>query len=225
MGFCVSYDELVVTHKGENAIRDILRAFKSKTYPIETLAQIILANTEQNERQNVYYEYLLNNYHNPYYAINQSIINIPNNTNVVTNEQYMLTKLIPLSQSANTKVLFVKEYFNINTFQRFVELCDVIWRNVLIRYNEVILECISDSNCTIKEKDSMSEIIREVYNEDNYMAFYEGIKDQWLLVLNKDNENDLKECNEFWEYLKDKYDFCFNAIELRHFFYLKFYGR
>jgi hypothetical protein len=85
MGFCVSYDELIVTHKGENKIRDILRAFKSKTYPIETIAHVVLEKTEQNERQNVYYEYLLNNYHNPFYDINESIINIPNNTNVITN--------------------------------------------------------------------------------------------------------------------------------------------
>ena len=225
MGFCVSYDELVVTHKGENKIRDILRAFKSKTYPIETIAHVVLEKTEQNERQNVYYEYLLNNYNNPFYDINESIINIPNNTNVITNEQYMIMKLIPLAQSANNKVLFIKEYFNINSFSRFVEVCDVIWRNVLIRCNDVILDYINDSECKIKEKDSMKEIIYEVFNEDNYKAFYEGIKDQWLLVLNKDSENDLGECNEFWEYLKSKYDFCFNAIELRHFFYLKFYGR
>lgn len=225
MGFCVSYDELVVTHKGENTIRDIIRAFKSKTYPIETLANVISEKTDQNERHNIYYEYLLNTYNNPYYAINESIINIPNNTNVMTNEQYMFAKLIPLSQSSNTKVFFVKEYFNINSFQRFIEICDVIWRNVLIRSNEIILEYLNDNDCQIKEKFSMNEIIQDVFNEDNYELFYEEIKNQWLLVLNKDSENDLGNCSDFWEYLKNKYDFCFNVIELRHYFYLKFYGK
>lgn len=218
MGLCVSYDEMVVGYKGEDYIRDVLRAFKSRQFTIESLQNNLYSLKEQSDRLSFIYESIVNKEDNKFQKINEAIINIINNTEQFNNDQFTVIKLITISLKTNNKIYFIKNFFKIKNFDMLYSVCKIIWKVNLIGYTQTIYD-----NIEAKEiKKQIKYLVDEVFNEINYNSFVNEIEGQWKLLISKSEEYNLENCTNFWYTLSTKFDYCFNAIELRHYFYLKY---
>ena len=218
MGLCVSYDEMVVGYKGEDYIRDVLRAFKSRQFPIETLQEQLYSLKEQSDRLTFIYESIVNKYDNKFQKMNETIINIINNTKQFDNDQFTVIKLITVSLKANNKIYFIKDFFKVKNFDTLYSICKIIWKVNLIGFTQSVYDNIEEKEL----KKQIKYLVEEVFNETNFSSFISEIEGQWKLLISKSEEYNLENCTDFWYTLSTKYDYCFNAIELRHYFYLKY---
>ena len=144
MGLCVSYDEMVVGYKGEDYIRDVLRAFKSRQFPIETLQEQLYSLKEQSDRLTFIYESIVNKDDNKFQKLNEAIINIINNTKQFDNDQFTVIKLITVSLKTNNKIYFIKDFFKVKNFDTLYSICKIIWKVNLIGFTQAVYDNIEE---------------------------------------------------------------------------------
>jgi hypothetical protein len=221
MGNCISYDFLLTGNKGEDFIRDIIRNFKIREYFINDLKKELFEIKEPCERNSFYQNYLIdeNEKSNKYIKFQYALLDLTNFTDKYDNDEFMILKLFSLAANSNDKIYFLKKNFPVENFEEFISLCKIIWRINLIENNNIILNIIDSDNPLKKD---LEFLIKNIYNENNYKEFIKGIRDQWLMNIDKNEENNLSIVDHFWEDISNKYDFCFNCLELRHYFFLKF---
>lgn len=218
MGICITYDEMIVGYKGEDYIRDILRKFKSREFEIETLQKQLYELKEQSDRLTFINEYIINTANNPYSSINEAMLNTINASNEYDNDQFMIMKLISISLKTNNKILFIKNFFGVKTLISLIDICKIIWKVNLIFFTEIVYENSEDEEI----KKQIKFLLDQVYNKKHFDSFVEELEGQWKLLISKNEEYNLENCEHFWNTLHEKYDYLFNAIELRHYYYLKF---
>ena len=124
-----------------------------------------------------------------------------------------------MASNSSEKIYFLKQNFPVENFEEFISLCQIIWRINLIENNQIILKKMNDEDPLKKD---IEFLVKNIYNEENFNKFVQGIRDQWLLNIDKNEENNISIVDHFWQELSTNYDFCFNCIELRHYFFMKF---
>ena len=131
----------------------------------------------------------------------------------------MILKLFTLASNSPEKIYFLKQNFPVENFEEFISLCQIIWRINFIENNQIILKKMNDEDPLKKD---IEFLVNNIYTEENFNKFVQGIRDQWLLNIDKNEENNISIVDHFWQELSTTYDFCFNCIELRHYFFMKF---
>jgi hypothetical protein len=218
---CISYDNLLSGNQAEDFIREILKNFKIREYIINDIKEGLYAIKEPSERKSFYQNFLINQNENEnkYIKYQFALLDLSNFNEKFDNDEFMILKLFTLASNSSEKIYFLKQNFPVENFEEFISLCQIIWRINLIENNQIILKKMNDEDPLKKD---IEFLVKNIYNEENFNKFVQGIRDQWLLNIDKNEENNISIVDHFWEEMSSKYDFCFNCLELRHYFFLKF---
>jgi hypothetical protein len=218
---CISYDNLLSGNQAEDFIREILKNFKIREYIINDIKEGLYAIKEPSERKSFYQNFLINQNENEnkYIKYQFALLDLSNFNEKYDNDEFMILKLFTLASNSSEKIYFLKQNFPVENFEEFISLCQIIWRINLIENNQIILKKMNDEDPLKKD---IEFLVKNIYNEENFNKFVQGIRDQWLLNIDKNEENNISIVDHFWQELSTNYDFCFNCIELRHYFFMKF---
>jgi hypothetical protein len=218
---CISYDNLLSGNQAEDFIREILKNFKIREYIINDIKEGLYAIKEPSERKSFYQNFLINQNENEnkYIKYQFALLDLSNFYEKYDNDEFMILKLFTLASNSSEKIYFLKQNFPVENFEEFISLCQIIWRINLIENNQIILKKMNDEDPLKKD---IEFLVKNIYNEENFNKFVQGIRDQWLLNIDKNEENNISIVDHFWQELSTNYDFCFNCIELRHYFFMKF---
>ena len=218
---CISYDNLLSGNQAEDFIREILKNFKIREYIINDIKEGLYAIKEPSERKSFYQNFLINQNENEnkYIKYQFALLDLSNFNEKYDNDEFMILKLFTLASNSPEKIYFLKQNFPVENFEEFISLCQIIWRINLIENNQIILKKMNDEDPLKKD---IEFLVKNIYNEENFNKFVQGIRDQWLLNIDKNEENNISIVDHFWQELSTNYDFCFNCIELRHYFFMKF---
>jgi hypothetical protein len=218
---CISYDNLLSGNQAEDFIREILKNFKIREYIINDIKEGLYAIKEPSERKSFYQNFLINQNENEnkYIKYQFALLDLSNFNEKFDNDEFMILKLFTLASNSSEKIYFLKQNFPVENFEEFISLCQIIWRINLIENNQIILKKMNDEDPLKKD---IEFLVKNIYNEENFNKFVQGIRDQWLLNIDKNEENNISIVDHFWQELSTNYDFCFNCIELRHYFFMKF---
>ena len=218
---CISYDNLLSGNQAEDFIREILKNFKIREYIINDIKEGLYAIKEPSERKSFYQNFLINQNENEnkYIKYQFALLDLSNFNEKYDNDEFMILKLFTLASNSSEKIYFLKQNFPVENFEEFISLCQIIWRINLIENNQIILKKMNDEDALKKD---IEFLVKNIYNEENFNKFVQGIRDQWLLNIDKNEENNISIVDHFWQELSTNYDFCFNCIELRHYFFMKF---
>ena len=214
---CISYDNLLSGNQAEDFIREILKNFKIREYIINDIKEGLYAIKEPSENQN----FLINQNENEnkYIKYQFALLDLSNFNEKYDNDEFMILKLFTLASNSPEKIYFLKQNFPVENFEEFISLCQIIWRINFIENNQIILKKMNDEDPLKKD---IEFLVNNIYTEENFNKFVQGIRDQWLLNIDKNEENNISIVDHFWQELSTTYDFCFNCIELRHYFFMKF---
>lgn len=224
MGICGFFNEMDTKVPEEEFIRQIISSFKGSEYKIDFLAEQFI-NAPIEERMEFYQNFVIetDKLKNNYVQFHLDIINkITNFSNLFDNDQFTILKIITFAFPDNQKILFLKKYFKIKTLDNLIQICKVIWKINLILINQICFDLSKTEDNLLTNK--IGDLIDKVYTDNNLNNFQKDIFFQWRNWLIKEDENDLDNSHDFWEIIQTKYDFCFNALELRHSFFLKYYN-
>ena len=218
---CISYDNLLSGNQAEDFIREILKNFKIREYIINDIKEGLYAIKEPSERKSFYQNFLINQNENEnkYIKYQFALLDLSNFNEKYDNDEFMILKLFTLASNSPEKIYFLKQNFPVENFEEFISLCQIIWRINLIENNQIILKKMNDEDPLKKD---IEFLVNNIYTEENFNKFVQGIRDQWLLNIDKNEENNISIVDHFWQELSTTYDFCFNCIELRHYFFMKF---
>ena len=218
---CISYDNLLSGNQAEDFIREILKNFKIREYIINDIKEGLYAIKEPSERKSFYQNFLINQNENEnkYIKYQFALLDLSNFNEKYDNDEFMILKLFTLASNSPEKTYFLKQNFPVENFEEFISLCQIIWRINLIENNQIILKKMNDEDPLKKD---IEFLVNNIYTEENFNKFVQGIRDQWLLNIDKNEENNISIVDHFWQELSTTYDFCFNCIELRHYFFMKF---
>ena len=218
---CISYDNLLSGNQAEDFIREILKNFKIREYIINDIKEGLYAIKEPSERKSFYQNFLINQNENEnkYIKYQFALLDLSNFNEKYDNDEFMILKLFTLASNSPEKIYFLKQNFPVENFEEFISLCQIIWRINLIENNQIILKKMNDEDPLKKD---IEFLVNNSYTEENFNKFVQGIRDQWLLNIDKNEENNISIVDHFWQELSTTYDFCFNCIELRHYFFMKF---
>ena len=218
---CISYDNLLSGNQAEDFIREILKNFKIREYIINDIKEGLYAIKEPSERKSFYQNFLINQNENEnkYIKYQFALLDLSNFNEKYDNDEFMILKLFTLASNSSEKIYFLKQNFPVENFEEFISLCQIIWRINFIENNQIILKKMNDEDPLKKD---IEFLVKNIYNEENFNKFVQGIRDQWLLNIDKNEENNISIVDHFWQELSTNYDFCFNCIELRHYFFMKF---
>jgi hypothetical protein len=218
---CISYDNLLSGNQAEDFIREILKNFKIREFIINDIKEGLYAIKEPSERKSFYQNFLINQNENEnkYIKYQFALLDLSNFNEKYDNDEFMILKLFTLASNSSEKIYFLKQNFPVENFEEFISLCQIIWRINLIENNQIILKKMNDEDPLKKD---IEFLVKNIYNEENFNKFVQGIRDQWLLNIDKNEENNISIVDHFWQELSTNYDFCFNCIELRHYFFMKF---
>ncbi len=218
---CISYDNLLSGNQAEDFIREILKNFKIREFIINDIKEGLYAIKEPSERKSFYQNFLINQNEkeNKYIKYQFALLDLSNFNEKYDNDEFMILKLFTLASNSPEKIYFLKQNFPVENFEEFMSLCQIIWRINLIENNQIILKKMNDEDPLKKDIECL---VKNIYTEENFNKFVQGIRDQWLLNIDKNEENNISIVDHFWQELATTYDFCFNCIELRHYFFMKF---
>ena len=218
---CISYDNLLSGNQAEDFIREILKNFKIREYIINDIKEGLYAIKEPSERKSFYQNFLINQNENEnkYIKYQFALLDLSNFNEKYDNDEFMILKLFTLASNSPEKIYFLKQNFPVENFEEFISLCQIIWRINLIENNQIILKKMNEEDPLKKDIECL---VKNIYTEENFNKFVQGIRDQWLLNIDKNEENNISIVDHFWQELSTTYDFCFNCIELRHYFFMKF---
>ena len=218
---CISYDNLLSGNQAEDFIREILKNFKIREYIINDIKEGLYAIKEPSERKSFYQNFLINQNENEnkYIKYQFALLDLSNFNEKYDNDEFMILKLFTLASNSPDKIYFLKQNFPVENFEEFISLCQIIWRINFIENNQIILKKMNDEDPLKKD---IEFLVNNIYTEENFNKFVQGIRDQWLLNIDKNEENNISIVDHFWQELSTTYDFCFNCIELRHYFFMKF---
>lgn len=218
---CISYDNLLSGNQAEDFIREILKNFKIREYIINDIKEGLYAIKEPSERKSFYQNFLINQNENEnkYIKYQFALLDLSNFNEKYDNDEFMILKLFTLASNSPEKIYFLKQNFPVENFEEFISLCQIIWRINFIENNQIILKKMNDEDPLKKD---IEFLVNNIYTEENFNKFVQGIRDQWLLNIDKNEENNISIVDHFWQELSTTYDFCFNCIELRHYFFMKF---
>lgn len=226
MGICGFFDEMDTKLPEEEFFRAIITSFKSKDFKIDFLADNF--NHTQIEDRLLFFQNFLVEFDstkNPLHQYHLQILNQINNfSDSCDNNQFVILKIIAFSFPDNHKIQFLKNYFQINTVDRLFQISKIIWKINLLLVNQVCFDLFKSEKTDKKDLEkSIQFLIDDVYNETNFEKYCKDILTQWRNWLIKGDENNLSKSNDFWEVMETKYDYCYNALELRHNFFVKYY--
>ena len=218
---CISYDNLLSGNQAEDFIREILKNFKIREFIINDIKEGLYAIKEPSERKSFYQSFLINQNEkeNKYIKYQFALLDLSNFNEKYDNDEFMILKLFTLASNSPEKIYFLKQNFPVENFEEFMSICQIIWRINLIENNQIILKKMNDEDPLKKDIECL---VKNIYTEENFNKFVQGIRDQWLLNIDKNEENNISIVDHFWQELATTYDFCFNCIELRHYFFMKF---
>ena len=218
---CISYDNLLSGNQAEDFIREILKNFKIREFIINDIKEGLYAIKEPSERKSFYQNFLINQNENEnkYIKYQFALLDLSNFNEKYDNDEFMILKLFTLASNSPEKIYFLKQNFPVENFEEFISLCQIIWRINFIENNQIILKKMNDEDPLKKD---IEFLVNNIYTEENFNKFVQGIRDQWLLNIDKNEENNISIVDHFWQELSTTYDFCFNCIELRHYFFMKF---
>jgi hypothetical protein len=218
---CISYDNLLSGNQAEDFIREILKNFKIREFIINDIKEGLYVIKEPSERKSFYQNFLINQNEkeNKYIKYQFALLDLSNFNEKYDNDEFMILKLFTLASNSPEKIYFLKQNFPVENFEEFMSLCQIIWRINLIENNQIILKKMNDEDPLKKDIECL---VKNIYTEENFNKFVQGIRDQWLLNIDKNEENNISIVDHFWQELATTYDFCFNCIELRHYFFMKF---
>ena len=218
---CISYDNLLSGNQAEDFIREILKNFKIREYIINDIKEGLYSIKEPSERKSFYQNFLINQNENEnkYIKYQFALLDLSNFNEKYDNDEFMILKLFTLASNSPEKIYFLKQNFPVENFEEFISLCQIIWRINFIENNQIILKKMNDEDPLKKD---IEFLVNNIYTEENFNKFVQGIRDQWLLNIDKNEENNISIVDHFWQELSTTYDFCFNCIELRHYFFMKF---
>lgn len=224
MGICGYFNEMDTKVPEEEFIRQIISSFKAREFKIDFLAEQFLSAPIE-ERMDFYQNFVVETDKalNNYAQFHLDIINkITNCSTLYDNDQFTILKIITFAFPDNQKILFLRKHFNIKTLNSLIEICKIIWNINLILINQICYDLSKSEDNLLTGK--IGELIDKVYTDINLSNFQKDIFFQWRNWLIKEDENDLDKSNDFWEVLQTKFDYCFNAVELRHYFFVKYYN-
>ena len=212
---------LMIRNQAEDFIREILKNFKIREFIINDIKEGLYAIKEPSERKSFYQNFLINQNENEnkYIKYQFALLDLSNFNEKYDNDEFMILKLFTLASNSPEKIYFLKQNFPVENFEEFISLCQIIWRINFIENNQIILKKMNDEDPLKKD---IEFLVNNIYTEENFNKFVQGIRDQWLLNIDKNEENNISIVDHFWQELSTTYDFCFNCIELRHYFFMKF---